>query len=335
MGYGHIRRPLHVLIPSLTLEARVDLVQIYDSEASYSYHLRAPDRRYPSLRPDADDVHPWYAIHLYSPERAANEDPGENGAGYALIPHARLEYMAARFGFQPDEVDVILDTLLHLPAPGSADPLAGRDLTARKVSRALDRLPDPTDPSLGRKRQRQALIDHASVVKEHQRLVQSAPQADRQFVLDWRSGAIKDWETKLGALGEELPAEYQLGRDEIAPEHPLAAILDGGPLDGRRIAARMARDAWLEMRADTAAEREAAALHAPMTFAFHRSMPDVQALTGLAEAVQAELDSKDQAVERGSAALATARERRTAPPMNVSSVRGSGRADGTTPLEDA
>jgi hypothetical protein len=308
----------------------VEQLQIYDSEASYSYHFRAPDRRHPRLRPDADDVHPWYAIHLFSPERAANNDPEDNGVGYALVPQARLEYMAARYGFAVDEVDVIVDTLLHLPPDGPPDPLALRDLGARRVARALDKLKDPSDPSLSRRQRRQAMIDHASVVKEHQRLVVAAPKEDRQFALDWRSAAIKEWETKLAAVGEELPAEYQLSRDEQAPDDPLHAILDGGPLDGRRIAARMARDAWLEMRADTAAEREAAALQAPMTFAFHRSMPDVEALSALVETVQAELDGRDQARERAASAIAAARTLRGDPPTDTPPAPG-----GSTPLEGA
>jgi hypothetical protein len=45
--------------------------------------------------------------------------------------------MAVRYGFAADEIDVIVDTLLHLPVT-SHDPLSLRDPGARRVARALE-----------------------------------------------------------------------------------------------------------------------------------------------------------------------------------------------------
>lgn len=288
----------------------MELIEIYDSEASYSYALRAPDRRHPTLGRDADDVHPWFCIHLYSPELAADEDPGQNGVGFALIPQSQLETMAAWGGFGCDEVEAIVDTLLHLPRGLRGDPLAAADPGLRRLRRALDKLPDPHDPSLDRKRRRQAFLDGAAAAKDTLRQVVHATREERQAALDYRTAVISEWETKLAEVGEDLPAAYQLGRDETAPEHPLAPILNGGPLDGRRVSARIARDEYLSLRADTAAEREAADLRAPMTFAFQRSMPDAAALSRLVDDVQIELDA---AKARGDAALEVARAQRRSP----------------------
>jgi hypothetical protein len=285
----------------------MELIEIYDAEASYSYSLRAPDRRHPKLGRDADDVHPWYCIHLFNPELAGNDDPGENGVGYALIPQAQLETMAAWGGFGCDEVEAIVDTLLHLPRGLQSDPLAATDPGMRRLRRALATLPDPHDPSLSRKRRRQAFLDQAAATKDIHRQVVHAPREARQGALDYRSAVISEWEAKLAEVGEELPPAYQLGRDEIAPEHPLAPILDGGPLDGRRVAARIARDEYLSLRAETAAEREAVDLRAPMTFAFQRSMPDVAALSQLVDDVRIELNA---AKVRGDTALEAARTKR-------------------------
>ena len=246
--------------------------QIYDCEASYSYSVRAPDRRLDQLPLDWDDVHPTWGIHFHWPDRP-HPDGGIGMDGGAAIPHSRLESMSARFGFDPGDLEGIVDTLLHLPRWSMDDPLAMRDPLIRKVSRQLAKLPDPADPDLEYERRRETLIRHAEAVKEHITLITPAPLEDRQGALDYRRAVVEEFTRESAATGHDVPPQFLLGLDEQAPEHPLAALLDGGPLDSRRVAARRTRDEWLTMQARRDADVAALSLMAPHTFGQSRALP--------------------------------------------------------------
>lgn len=228
---------------------------IYHSEASYSFQ-HAPD-----TRADADDVHPMWGIHLHYPGRRTGQDPGDH---LAILPHARLESMASRFGFDPDEVGVIVDTLLHLRVPSSDDPLSWQDPAAVAVMRAIADFPDPADPRLSYETRREVLLAHAAAVREHAYSITSAPLQDRQ-------GAVAAKVFALAAQAEELGIAFP-GFDVTVPDDPLAAI-SAVRLDPARVAARRARDEYLAASADRSVDRARLALMGPRMFGFNRAVP--------------------------------------------------------------
>ncbi|MEV8638081.1 hypothetical protein AB0395_41160 [Streptosporangium sp. NPDC051023] len=222
---------------------------IYHSEASYSF------QHGPETRADADDVHPMWGIHLHYPDRRTDTDPGDH---IAILPHARLESMAARFGFDPDEADVIVDTLLHLRVPSPDDPLAWQDPGAVAVMQTIADLPDPGDPRLPYETRREVLLAHAAAVREHAYTLTPASLQDRQGAVAAR---VFDLAAQAEALGVQIP-----NLDIAVPDTPLAAIL-AVRLDPSRVAARRARDEWLLQRTDSA-QRAAAAKTGPRVFGF-------------------------------------------------------------------
>lgn len=222
---------------------------IYHSEASYSHQVGPTGQ----ARADADDVHPFWGIHLHYPERKTGDDPGNH---LAMIPHARLESMCARFGFDPDDMATIVDTLLHLRVPSPNDPLSWAQPGAAKVMTSVAGLPDPADPRLPYPERRDVLLAHAAAVRTHMHLLEAAPLADREGAVAARVFATAADQPGTGFAMPEVPAD------------PLAALVSAR-LDPSRVAARRARDEWLLARADSAAERAAVALKGPNVFGFN------------------------------------------------------------------
>lgn len=235
-----------------------ELVEIYDSEASYHYAVRPPDLTSGQMDPDGS-VEPMWGVHLWHPER---------GRRMAIIPHARLETTVVELGHDADDLEGIVHTILHwgyLPDP--ADPLAYDDPAQLAVLQATADVPPivPGMPDGERLEVAQALV---GAVRRHRTMVDPASLSDRQGALDWRRAVI------LGA-GDQVPEEYRVGLDDTASEHPLASILDGVRLDHARIAARRARNAWVQARRERAVSRRTATM-GPRMFGFGRTVPEVQ-----------------------------------------------------------
>ncbi|GII87045.1 hypothetical protein Ssi03_50350 [Sphaerisporangium siamense] len=232
-----------------------ELVEIYDSEASYQG--RPPDLTSPRLDPDAS-VEPTWGVHLW--------DPGRGGRRMAIIPHVRLETTVVQRGHDPEDLEGIVATILHLPyLPDPGDPLSYDDPAQMALLNAVADVPDALMPGMPQAEKLEATLALVAAVREHRITVDPASRQDRQGALDWRRAVIL-------AAGDRLPAEYRLGLEDQAPEHPLDAILAGVRLDPARIAARRQREAWAAARRERVASR-AVALMGPRNFGFGRIVP--------------------------------------------------------------
>ncbi len=237
------------------------VVEIYDSEASYSYTLRPPDLTGPQMDPDGS-TEPMWGVHLW--------DPARGGRRMGIIPHARLENTVVQHGHDPEDLEGIVSTILHwgyLPDP--ADPLAHDDPAQAAVLHAIADIPDPLTPGMPDGERLKATRDLVRAIRKHRATVDPASRDDRQGALDWRRSVILQ-------AGDRVPPEHRTGLDDVAPEHPLHAILTGARLDPARIAARRARNAWIQARRERATDRRTA-LKGPRLFGFGRVVPDVQA----------------------------------------------------------
>ncbi|MCC5574465.1 hypothetical protein IMZ11_02265 [Microtetraspora sp. AC03309] len=242
----------------------MDIGQIWHCEASYSGDAIQD-------RADLDDVHPAWGIHMHWPDM----DEGRGASLGATIYHARLESMCARYGFDVNDLEGIVDTILHLPPFDAHDPLLDEHPNpgVHRVRQAIVEMPDPQDPRMPYSERRDVLIAHADAVRQHMLSIDHAPREDRQAALDFRSACIDVLEEQCNADGIPLPARFRLNRELRAPRNPLAPLIDGGPLDGRRVMARRARDEYLAAAADRASDPAVVALQRPQTFGFSLDVP--------------------------------------------------------------
>ncbi|MCW2765938.1 MAG: hypothetical protein JWO11_1897 [Nocardioides sp.] len=232
-----------------------ELVEIYDSEASYHYTVRPADMTTPQLAPDGS-IEPRWGVHLWDPVR---------GRRMAIVAHARLETMVIQYGYDPDDLEGIVSGMLHLAyMPSADDPLSWADPTRAAVLQAMADVPDPRTPGMPDPDKREAMQARIAAVRAHHAAVDPASKEDRQGALDWRKALIV-------ARGD-VPEEDRLGVDDQATDHPLDAILQGARLDPARIAARRAQDAWMQARREHAASRRVA-LMGPGMYGFARATP--------------------------------------------------------------
>jgi hypothetical protein len=249
----------------------VDQGWIYETQASFTHPATAPDRTVDVLRPLADDCHPMWGIACHFPAWAADETDS-TGDHWEIIPHVLLEEVAARFGFDPDETATVVDTVLHNKLPDVSDPLAYLDPQAVAALDAAKDIPDHRDMRLPYGERRQALLARVAVVKEHLVRFEAAPVEDRQGALDYRRAVIEDAVERFAAAGLQLPPQYLLGLDEIAPADPLA-LITAYPLDGNRVRVRRLRAEWDQAKHDRQVHPAVVATRGPQTFGMDRLVP--------------------------------------------------------------
>lgn len=236
--------------------------QIYEAQASFTYQEQAPDRTNPALRRPEDDTHPVWGIALHFPQIRADETVSGNGDHWEIIPHVLLEHYCSRFGFDPGEVDVIVDAILHhhkIPDPG--DSLAWQQPDLADVISAVQDLPDHLDPRMPYGERREVVLARTQAAKDHLIQVEAASQADRQGALDWRRALLEQAVEDAKSAGKRLDPRYLLGIDDVAPADPLE-VLTSAPLDPRRVAAMRRRDEWIACEGQP-----------PMTFGMDRLVP--------------------------------------------------------------
>ncbi|ETK36113.1 hypothetical protein [Microbispora sp. ATCC PTA-5024] len=250
----------------------MDRGYIYETQASFTHPTVAPDRTHPLLRPLADDVHPVWGIVCHYPDWRADETNPSNGDHWEIRPHVLLEEFCSRFGFDVDEVPTIVDTILHYKLPDRSDVLAWQNPTTAAALKAAEDIPDPTDVRLPYVERREAMLARAAVVKAHLVQVTPAPREDRQAALDYRRALVEQAAEQWAAAGGELPPQFLLGLDDVAPEDPLE-LITSHRLDGNRVRARRARDEWELAAGDRAVHPAVAAAGAPMTFGMDRLVP--------------------------------------------------------------
>ncbi len=240
---------------------------IYEVQASFTHPATAPDRTHPMLQPLSDDVHPVWGIALHFPQWRDDPANPSNGDHWEIVPHVLLEEYAARFGFDPDEVPAIVDTIVHYKLPEPSDALAMQSPAALTALRAAEDIPNPLDYRLPYEERREAMLARAAVVKAHLRQVTPAPREDRQGALDYRRALVLQ-----AAEQRELPPQFLLGIDDQAPADPLE-LITGSPLDGNRVRARRARYEWQQAAADRAVHPALTSARGPMTFGMDRLVP--------------------------------------------------------------
>ncbi|MEV0617556.1 hypothetical protein AB0I81_29840 [Nonomuraea sp. NPDC050404] len=183
---------------------------IWDAELGYSpMHFQDGDeaKRAPM------GAEPLWGLKMVRPD-------GESMLG--MMPHSTMEWRAAEYCIDPDDIDTILDVILHEPwIPAADDPFAAQN---PKLAEVIDQIRDmPTCWTRGVSDQdrRDACLAKIALVKESIARVDPAPLADRQ-----------------GALAF-------VGSDRAAPSDPLAPVkatrLDPIRVESRRLAVEWQR----------------------------------------------------------------------------------------------
>jgi len=244
----------------------VETALIYDTGASFTHHLKAPDRTHPALAPPTDDVNPMWGIYLHHVSTGLD--------GSHTIAHSTLEWMCSWNGFDPDELPAIVDTAIHAAhIPDADDALAWLDPAKLRLMTAIHQdLPDPMDPRMPYGERREVMLARTAAIKENALRVEAAPWEDRAGALYARAVAVRETEAALAEHGYELPAQFMLGLDDEAPEDPLEPILSSR-LDPARVASRRLRDEWIQDRQDASVQRALVAMRSPMTYGVVLKMP--------------------------------------------------------------
>ncbi|MBP2704390.1 hypothetical protein JOL79_11255 [Microbispora sp. RL4-1S] len=145
---------------------------------------------------------------------------GRTGVGE--VPHSLFEWQAAAHGLDPDDMDTILDSVLHLRfIPSPHDALAWTNPAMAKVLEQTDGLPDVLTPGVSDATRREAHLARIGAVKQHLVRVEAAPRADRQAALQF------------------------IGSRRVAPAHPLGPMrqirLDPHRVQSRKLAVEWRR----------------------------------------------------------------------------------------------
>lgn len=251
----------------------MDVGQIYDSQASYTFRQTPADLTDRRLRPSLEDVHPLWGVKVHFPAWRTAPGPSD-GDHWEIWPHALMEDYCARFGFDVDELDTVIDVILHQHAkiPDLSDALAWQQPAAAAVLRAVADLPDHLDPRMPYPERREVVLARAEAAKEHLVQMDPAPIEDRQGALDWRAAVIKQAAEEADRSGVPLAPQFTVDVDVQAAENPLEPIL-AARLDPARVAARRARDEYLAASADRSVDRARLALAGPRVFGSNRAVP--------------------------------------------------------------
>ncbi|MER7363270.1 hypothetical protein [Nonomuraea wenchangensis] len=198
-----------------------DIVEIWDAELGYSHTtLSQPPYQEPAqpvLVPDGS-AEPLWGVYLVN-------SAGENGIH--VFPNATLEWRSAEHAIDPDDVDTLLDVVLHEGGlPDRSDPLAYQDPGALAVIKATAQLPTTFTPGVSPDDRRAACLRRIAAVKQHRFVVTPAAQIDRQAALMY------------------------VGSTREAPADPLAPIRDTVRLDPARVAAKRAFLDWQRQSVD-------------------------------------------------------------------------------------
>ncbi|MGI5292638.1 hypothetical protein ACQEVF_58855 [Nonomuraea polychroma] len=183
---------------------------VWDAELGYSpMHFVKQD----VARTNPQGAEPLWGVASVRPD---------GGRVLHTFPHSTLEWRAAEYGIDHEDLDTILDVILHEPyLPNEDDPLVQLDPAASKLLDEVKGLPTCWTPGVPDAERRQAHLARIDAVKRHRVQFANAPVAERQAALVF------------------------VGSARVAPPHPLdpirAARLDPIRVDSRRMAVKWQR----------------------------------------------------------------------------------------------
>ncbi|MEO3857702.1 hypothetical protein [Acrocarpospora sp. B8E8] len=148
---------------------------IWDCEFGYSHTsltgADGGDRDQPS------GAEPLWAIYEV-------DASGRRGVG--RVPHSTFEWKAALYGLDPEDMDTLLDVILHerfIPSP--QDALAWEHPILKRILKATQDLPDCWTPGVSDITRREAHLARIAAVKEMAVRLEPAQQSDRQAALEF------------------------------------------------------------------------------------------------------------------------------------------------------
>ncbi len=190
-----------------------ELWELWDTEMGYSHtsllHEETQDQ------PDHDGAEPLWGVYQVRPDRSTH---------LHIFPHTTFEWRAAEYGVDPDDVDTLIDIVLHEPfIPSMHDPLVWENEAVARVVRETRNLPTCWTPGVSDETRLQAHLERIASVKRHRVQMVAAPQVERQAALKF------------------------VGSDRVAEKDPLSPIramrLDPVRVQGRRMAVAQRRAA--------------------------------------------------------------------------------------------
>ncbi|MEU1393659.1 MULTISPECIES: hypothetical protein [unclassified Nonomuraea] len=195
-----------------------DIMQLWDAELAYT-HTDLHPGGVTAGPPAADGAEPLWCVYQVQPTT--------NLHAQHAFPHSAFEWRAAEYGFDPDDVDGLLEVILYEPyIPDLADPFARQDLVAAKILEAIRDLPGCWTPGVPEAERRAAHLERIAAVKAHRVQLQDAPRKDR-----------------AGALAF-------VGSRRTPPADPLAPIKTQTRLDPVRVRGRRMAVDWVRANAD-------------------------------------------------------------------------------------
>lgn len=142
-----------------------------------------------------------------------------------VFPHSQMEWRAAEYGIDPDDVETLLDVILHEPyIPKDDDPLGMLHPVTSKIVAATRGLPTCWTPGCSDADRLEGLQARIAAVKEIAVHITEAPQPERQDAL------------------------LYVGSNRVAPARPLDPILTQTRLDPIRVASRKMAVQWERAR---------------------------------------------------------------------------------------
>ncbi|MER6171372.1 hypothetical protein [Streptosporangium sp. NPDC001681] len=210
------------------------IARIWDSELSYTATPLADQvtSRTQMSPPAADGAEPVWGVRMVL----------EGMEGSHSFPHSTLEWRAAEYGIDPDDVDTLLDVILHEPYMASPDdPLSWQDPATAAYLEATHGLPTCWTPGVGASDRLAAHLVRVAEVKRHRVLCEPEPREQRQAAL------------------------LYVGSKRRATPDPLDPIKTGVRLDPIRVQARRMAVDWIRTGFD-GPRLPSRALKPPSTF---------------------------------------------------------------------
>ncbi|GAA5046633.1 hypothetical protein HNP84_009761 [Thermocatellispora tengchongensis] len=190
--------------------------QIWDAELAYSHtSLTDPEAQ---GRLDNDGAEPLWGVYQVKPDQMTH---------IHVFPHNTLEWRAAEYGIDHEDIGTLLDVILYEPfIPDPRDPLMWQDPGALRVAEETWNLPTCWTPGCSDETRLQAHLERIKSVKRNRVALENAPQQDRQAALQF------------------------VGSQRTADPDPLAPIR-GARLDPVRVQGRRMAVEWRRVSAET------------------------------------------------------------------------------------